>query len=369
MKNISPTRNELYELVWTTSMVKLAARFGISASYIKITCERNNIPTPERGYWAMSERSRQKLRVSLPARGLGKRQFVRWGSHSGWRFEEPVFEEPISTITQRALKAVANLDISVSLRAPAPAIAKYLKKDEIRGEKALESTWSHLFYKKVFDTPFERRRLTILSWIAKAIERVGGKLDISGVEARELRLTVGDTELQITLDDPKLVGNYQHRVQKQTEGNLCLALYDHEAVNHFSYMWTDGKTKLEDQISSALVTLIVEGEARLRRSAVQAYEEHLIQEKKREQDRRDAQGAEAIRIAKELQEAHDRRIARLCDQAAAYSKARTIREYVGHLKANTPVSDAFNQWAIWALGQANSIDPVLSEAWKLDQSD
>ena len=46
------TRETLYEEVWTEPMTKVAARYGVSSSFLARVCTRMNVPCPERGYWA-----------------------------------------------------------------------------------------------------------------------------------------------------------------------------------------------------------------------------------------------------------------------------------------------------------------------------
>lgn len=46
------TRERLYELVWTEPMLKIAARYGVSSSYLARVCSRLRVPRPARGYWA-----------------------------------------------------------------------------------------------------------------------------------------------------------------------------------------------------------------------------------------------------------------------------------------------------------------------------
>ena len=46
------TREALYGLVWAEPMLKVAARFKVSSSYMARICGLMNVPRPERGYWA-----------------------------------------------------------------------------------------------------------------------------------------------------------------------------------------------------------------------------------------------------------------------------------------------------------------------------
>lgn len=46
------SREELYELVWSRPMTKVAEQFEVSGSYMARVCSDLNVPRPDRGYWA-----------------------------------------------------------------------------------------------------------------------------------------------------------------------------------------------------------------------------------------------------------------------------------------------------------------------------
>lgn len=46
------SRQELYELVWSTPMTKVAEKLQVSNSYMARVCTALNVPRPGRGYWA-----------------------------------------------------------------------------------------------------------------------------------------------------------------------------------------------------------------------------------------------------------------------------------------------------------------------------
>ncbi|MEN8133677.1 MAG: hypothetical protein ABFS45_26660, partial [Pseudomonadota bacterium] len=60
------TREALYELVWSEPMLKVAARFGVSSSYIARICTLLNVPRPERGYWAKLAAGKVPKQPALP---------------------------------------------------------------------------------------------------------------------------------------------------------------------------------------------------------------------------------------------------------------------------------------------------------------
>ena len=59
------TRQELYELVWSTPIATLAAQFEISGRGLAKTCRRHVIPVPGRGYWAKVEAGQPATRTPL----------------------------------------------------------------------------------------------------------------------------------------------------------------------------------------------------------------------------------------------------------------------------------------------------------------
>jgi hypothetical protein len=46
---IEISREDLYEQVWTTPISQLAAKFGVSGSYLARVCEALNVPRPPLG--------------------------------------------------------------------------------------------------------------------------------------------------------------------------------------------------------------------------------------------------------------------------------------------------------------------------------
>ena len=60
------TREDLYELVWSTPMIKVAEKFEVSGSYLARVCTELRVPRPERGYWAKLAVGKAPQRPALP---------------------------------------------------------------------------------------------------------------------------------------------------------------------------------------------------------------------------------------------------------------------------------------------------------------
>lgn len=53
------TRKELYDLLWTTPLNKIANDYNLTIQQIKDSCNANNIPLPQVGYWSKLKYNKQ----------------------------------------------------------------------------------------------------------------------------------------------------------------------------------------------------------------------------------------------------------------------------------------------------------------------
>ncbi len=60
------SRQELYDLVWSTPASKLAGEFGISDVAISKRCKKLNVPRPSPGYWAKVAAGQTPPKAPLP---------------------------------------------------------------------------------------------------------------------------------------------------------------------------------------------------------------------------------------------------------------------------------------------------------------
>jgi len=61
------SRDELYQLVWSEPMIKVADRFEVSSSYLARICTFLNVPRPGRCYWAKLAVGKGPPQLPLPA--------------------------------------------------------------------------------------------------------------------------------------------------------------------------------------------------------------------------------------------------------------------------------------------------------------
>ena len=62
------SRDDLYELIWSRPMTKLAGEFGISDVALSKKCKKLGIPRPGLGYWRRVESGWRGKKMPLPKR-------------------------------------------------------------------------------------------------------------------------------------------------------------------------------------------------------------------------------------------------------------------------------------------------------------
>ncbi len=75
------TRRELYDLVWSTPIVKVAEDFGFSDRGLAKLCQRHLIPVPGRGYWARIEAGQKVTKTPLRPMHSPELETVHLGTH------------------------------------------------------------------------------------------------------------------------------------------------------------------------------------------------------------------------------------------------------------------------------------------------
>ena len=160
------TRQELYELVWSSPMTKLGKRLGFSDVWLHKACRNHEIPTPGVGYWAKLEAGKAVVRMPLPPRGLAMPERITLGpDRHQWRRPPPAevlaqpvplapaYPETVEAVNARARRLVGSHAISRSRETPHSEIAGLLEEDERRRERQRASRYPSSWDAPLFDTP------------------------------------------------------------------------------------------------------------------------------------------------------------------------------------------------------------------------
>ena len=66
MEKVIITRRQLYEMVWTDPLSRLAKKYDISDNGLRKICKRIDIPLPDNGYWQKIQYNKPAVRKELP---------------------------------------------------------------------------------------------------------------------------------------------------------------------------------------------------------------------------------------------------------------------------------------------------------------
>lgn len=379
--NIS--RETLYELVWTTPVKTLAAQHGISDVAFAKTCKQHNIPLPPRGHWAKLEAGKKVYRQPLPERALGMPRDVAFGA-SKWNYYGSAprnliemeltpprpFDETLAEVRAKLAKKVKKVSVRRDLSMAHPVIRKLLEADIPRREKYLASTYRSLYDAPYFDSPFEQRRLRALNALFLCLEKNDAHVTSSGKNPHEFSVTVGLRDVMISIDDPKAERASWYGgsdIAKASSSPLVVKINGGAAVEGIQTTWEDKSDDgIEAHLTDVAVNILVAGENSCREKEFSHYQ-WLIKHKAdliewAKKDKEEAEKAERERRIKEEQA----RLDRLLSEAKALREAEEIRAYVASVRklnenAVDPVpEDDLRIWALWALEQADRIDPVRS---------
>ena len=379
------TRLELYQLVWSEPLRKLAKRFGISDVAIAKRCRRSNIPLPGIGYWAKKEAGKQVLQPAFPPRGLGQSDVVTIGGNERYRSERqesdeellaatitppPPFPDGLPEVTARARELVGKVRVRASLANPHPSIARLLQDDEQRRERQKASRWPSSFDAPLFDSPFERRRLRLMNSVLLAFSRCGCTPSLYSRQADSLTIHVGDERVSFTVGPVNGKPERQYPPKPVPAGaKMKLELTWYQPSPDIKVRWEDEDNAcLDGQIEEIVVGLAVVGEWMYRTSLQRHYEyrrdrqrelKEQIRRRNEEAARKERQRLEKIEMDRRNQLVAETRAWRQASDIRAYIKAQLARR-----KASTEAERlaALETWASWALAEADRIDPLLRGA-------
>lgn len=203
MGSHSFTRGELYDLVWSEPMMKLGARFGISANGLKKACRRANIPVPPQGYWNKLQAGHKVTKTPLPPAIVGMPAKVTIdppGQRPGPPPSPPVpasVQERIEAERQSGKPVIVPKTLSSLHR----IVDGWVQDSRREQREARYDAWSRGLYTPIDKTDLDKRRLRILGALFKALEARGYKLNAGESYRRAVQIGLGHEKLEMTLEE------------------------------------------------------------------------------------------------------------------------------------------------------------------------
>lgn len=363
------TRSDLYHLVWSEPLRSLSKKLGVSDVAIAKRCREAAIPLPGIGYWAKREAGKTVLQPRLPPRALGQSDNVKFGKRNyydrGPSDDEliamtlpppPTFEDGMDEVMARAQATAAKARPS-SLGRLHPAAAKLLEQDEVRRKEHARTGYS--WYAPIFDQPNEKRRLRVLNNILNALASVACRCSTSAKDGYQIDAVIGDQRLTLSLA-PKGFDRHKHYPGNlvPNNGKLILQIEWYRPEAEVSTSWTDAEGPLEKRLPEIVSGLLVAAEFGYRESLLRAHG-YLVERKASAIEERKRQVEEAARQERErIEREAKKRFDALLTDVRAWRTAAEIRAYAEARMASAAQERELNEWAAWALAEAQRIDPM-----------
>ena len=276
------TREELFELVWTTPMNKLAARFGVSGVALAKTCARFNIPRPAQGHWQRLALGTATEKPQLPPSDDGNSIVLATVPLAK---VEGAVAEPIVAVSERRSD-------------PHPAVQWLQKafasaKSDEHGRLTVRHVWGVAFSARPAHVP---RALRIMDALAKGLVARGHEIVAGGrgkdspieflVRPQDAQFAI---ELEERLDRRPHTLSAEEKQQKARGGYFKPPQYDYFPdgalrvmlkYTHYKYVgqksWSDTKTRRLDDVLGHAV-LAIEQAAHLGRVEHEEHARHAEQ--------------------------------------------------------------------------------------------
>lgn len=355
MPQYTITREELYERVWKTPILKLATEYNVSDVAIAKTCKRLNVPRPPRGYWAKLAAGKQVPRPKLPAVASDAPQSARLGFEDAQ--EEPTDE------AQQVFVSKKDIEIPDNLRGCHPLVSATRQ-----GLEAAKPNERKLCYAGAgqLDVVVCRgsipRALRLLEALVRACEGEGWKVETEEKQ-RGTRIVVRDDPVSLLLiekplrieieapEEEKKNWWWRPRYRYEPTGCLMLQITDY-LFDGSRRSWSDGKRQRLETMLGEVVTAIDSASNSLRKRRL---EHEKWTRNWHEQQRLQEEQAAMKKVERE-------RRAELERQAANLQKARNIRALVAELmrrqeKGATSAPQDVARWSAWAEALARRFDP------------
>ena len=366
------SRDELYELVWSKSMVKLAQEFNLSDNGLRKICRKNNIPFPNLGYWAKKEHNKPVHQPPLPKLKRGEPSEIAIRKKRPSYAKNPIVYPPdVQALIDFEMKPENRIIVQERLASPHALV---LATADCLKDALLDDKYNVLRFPttKALDLVVGnaniRRALRIIDALLKALEKRG--FDVS-LESGMACAHILDEKIEFTMRE------FTHRSEKiftekelkerekyswmrdRTEyvftpcGELSLI------INRWAYRhtkkWSDAKNQLvEDVLNDFIIGLIKEAADK----RAQRRERERLEQEWREQQRQREE------LAKRIKE-EQARVQSLMRASSDWHKSRELRQYIEAFKdvfikkygVIEPDSET-GTWLIWAQQQADRLDPL-----------
>lgn len=362
----SLTREELYELVWSMPVTKLAEKLGVSDVAVIKRCDKLAVPRPSRGYWAKLEHGKIEKKPELP----------------------PLLPSPTEQFAQQARTPIAGSTALPTTEMPLHSLAEQflaaLKKTSLSYDKQRVHLEEREFPKAEISKAQAPRAAQAFHALLMLVEPRGVIFKKSRSKYDGGCFRKGNDDLHFKIEEelvekPEKLGrrsnsyaSWQREENKVASGKLTFTLNSERYGRGTEKKWSENeKTPLETivpDMAKAILRHYVELQEKREAEAARQAKAHAEWEVQRQKEA----AAEAIRRdeaakkkhADTLEGAARTRQEDLLKAAEWWKIHRGIEDFIAECERRWSTAQADGQltpeqraWAAWARDVAKSVSP------------
>lgn len=355
MEKVEVTRQELYDLVWSKPMSKLALEYNLSDNGLRKICKKHEIPLPLLGHWQKIQYNKEVKVIPLPKDFKGEDSITLNGG-------ETKENEGITNFS-KLLKEITD-DTTLSFKVPDKLSNPDKLISEAKENLANKSKEKYGIYRGITTTSNDiinisvapkncNRALRIMDKIIKLLKQRGHnvivKYDTTYVVIREeeIKIRLRERLKRITIPDAK----YSWSSTDYIPTGILTFKVDEYPEKEF---YDNNNQTLEEQIPKILTKL------------------ELVSDKiKRDNEEREIRHQE-YKKQREIEEAIKKRHAneienfkKLLEDSERWKKASDLRNFIKELESNAikenKLSEELSNWIKWSNDKADWYDPLVNK--------
>ncbi|MDI1343207.1 MAG: hypothetical protein PSV22_03780 [Pseudolabrys sp.] len=363
------TRDELYNQVWSTPLIRLGAQYGITGTGLAKICARLNVPCPPQGYWAKKAFGKPVSQDPLPEADA-KTPLQVTISPAPEPSEPSQAQSEIQQQIERARADHAEITVAPRLTRPHPVIAQWLAEHERDKQKVARERDPHtraLMQPQPY-TDIDRRQHRFLDALFKALEPLGFAIKSEPYQRvhfvfqgerieYQLREKLKQIRRPLTENEKRWSINVERGWTPKLQPTGVLIFTIKTWLNNgMRTEWKDGsENPIENALPEIIATLSLAGP-----HLVKQREDRLAAEKRRweeEQKRYEEQ---------QRRELDQKRWMRFVEFARQRDEAARVRNFLEEFEAQPQPDDKFgghspDEWLAWAHHWLERFDPLAKE--------
>ncbi|KZZ78862.1 hypothetical protein A3767_01395 [Oleiphilus sp. HI0133] len=370
MNEIKITRLELYDLVWTKPISKIAHELNINAAEIVKACTELEVPRPKSGHWTKIECGKTVSREPLPKLiNPPKNDLVLVSSAPSKIKHKKTKKKNTKKVQQTPNPAQMSKDVQPT-GASSSEYSKETKSNQGYFKNASKGDRGILIpnAKKAFDLRVTKesvtRALTLMDSLIKAFKAQDWKLEIKDQRKGGMTVIVKDEEIEFYLIErtsrKEHILTKEELRDKKLRGYYWGPKYDYSPTGELSLIiekpgwlaerstWKDGKRqKLEDLLNDFCTHISILADNIKKKRA-----------EEQERDRLQQIASHNKYLVSQLREQESKRRKEIELEAKNWEQAESLRKYVKILELNSTEDIETTEKIMWIKNYADLLDPT-----------